>query len=81
MHTRCPLTQRLTPERGFSSAKFVPGSKDQTLLAIKSAESAATGATSSYISVVTMDGRELMPEVEIPGGLKFEGVAFYTASA
>ena len=64
-------TQRLTPNRGFSAARFVPGSSDKKLLTIKSTENAATGKTSSFISVVTMDGKELMAETEIPGDLKY----------
>ncbi len=34
---------KVTPERGFSSFKFVPGSQDQLILALKSVEEAATG--------------------------------------
>ncbi len=33
---------KLTPTRGFSTAKFVPGSQEQVVLAIKSEEIAAT---------------------------------------
>ncbi len=62
--------QTLTPERGFSSAKFVPGTKDAVLLALKSTEDMATGATSSHLSVITLDGRELFPETRIPGDFK-----------
>jgi hypothetical protein len=34
---------KITPQRGFSTFKFVPGSKDELILALKSVEEAATG--------------------------------------
>ncbi len=68
--------QSVTPERGFSSAKFVPGSKDRYILALKSVENSALDEQTSFISVLTTDGRELMAEVEIPGNMKFEGLEF-----
>jgi soluble calcium-activated nucleotidase 1 len=34
---------KITPERGFSSFKFLPGSRDTVILALKSVEEAATG--------------------------------------
>merc|ERR1712066_94249 len=66
----------LTPERGFSTFKFVPGSKDRVMLAIKSAEDGAADTQTSFISVITLDGKVLMEETEIPGGVKYEGLEF-----
>jgi len=66
----------ITPERGFSTAKFIPGSGDTMLLALKSAEFGETDTQTSYACVVTTDGRELMIEQEIQGGMKFEGLEF-----
>ena len=37
----------LTPERGFSSAKFVPGSQDNVVVALKSEEDSAKGLQAS----------------------------------
>ncbi len=68
--------QAITPERGFSTAKFVPGSQDKFILAVKSAEDSANDRQTSFISVLSIDGKELMGEVEIPGDMKFEGLEF-----
>ncbi len=62
--------QHITPERGFSTFKFVPGSGDNVILALKSAEYSATDRQTSYVTVLTLDGKELMPETEIAGDMK-----------
>jgi soluble calcium-activated nucleotidase 1 len=62
--------QTLTPERGYSAARFVPGSGDRILLAVKSIELAATHFQTSFLSVITIDGEELLPETELPGNIK-----------
>jgi soluble calcium-activated nucleotidase 1 len=67
---------KITPERGFSTAKFIPGSGDNVMLALKSAEYSETDTQTTFISVVTLDGKELMPETEVPGLMKFEGLEF-----
>lgn len=69
----------LTPERGFSSFKFLPGSRDTVIVALKSAEDAATDGQTAFITVYgqAADGaswRVLLDETEIPGGAKFEGI-------
>lgn len=66
----------IVPERGFSTAKFVPGSGDEIILALKSAEYAATDRQTSYITVFTADGKVLLPEQEIEGDMKYEGLEF-----
>lgn len=66
----------LTPERGFSSAKFVPGSREQVVVALKSEENAETDFQASYITVFTMDGETLLEEEQIPGNVKYEGIEF-----
>mmetsp|Transcript_8821 Transcript_8821/g.16917 ORF Transcript_8821/g.16917 Transcript_8821/m.16917 type:complete len:406 (-) Transcript_8821:225-1442(-) len=67
---------RLTPERGFSTFKFVPGTQDQVIVAIKSEENAELDTQSSWITVFTLDGDILLDETEIPGGVKYEGLEF-----
>ncbi|CAM9337634.1 unnamed protein product [Chrysoparadoxa australica] len=47
----------LTPERGFSTFKFVPGTEEKVIVAIKSEESEAAGTQDSYITVFTIDGK------------------------
>mmetsp|Transcript_2773 Transcript_2773/g.3949 ORF Transcript_2773/g.3949 Transcript_2773/m.3949 type:complete len:432 (+) Transcript_2773:106-1401(+) len=66
----------ITPERGFSTFKFVPGTKDQVVVAIKSEENAEEETQSSYAVVFNLNGEILMEETEIPGGVKYEGLEF-----
>ncbi|KAA0162824.1 hypothetical protein FNF31_03088 [Cafeteria roenbergensis] len=71
----------VTAERGFSSAKLVPGSKGRIIIALKSAESSLAGGEAvqtSFISIFTVDGKMLLEEEEITGGAKFEGIEFTT---
>lgn len=75
------LSQSVTAERGFSSAKLIPGSKGRIIIALKSAESSLAGGEAvqtSFISIFTVDGTMLLEEEEITGGAKFEGIEFTT---
>jgi soluble calcium-activated nucleotidase 1 len=64
----------LRPTRGFSSFKFVPGSSDQLVVALKSEEVA--GRTATYITVLATEGGQvLLPETKIADA-KFEGIEF-----
>lgn len=69
---------RLTPERGFSTFKFLPGSGDNIIIAIKSAEEAATDRQTAFLTMYKSNGdgswRVIMEEQEIPGDAKFEGL-------
>eukprot|EP01064_Diplonema_japonicum_P026638 TRINITY_DN3813_c0_g1_i1.p1 TRINITY_DN3813_c0_g1~~TRINITY_DN3813_c0_g1_i1.p1 ORF type:complete len:356 (+),score=111.67 TRINITY_DN3813_c0_g1_i1:31-1098(+) len=65
----------VTPERGFSSAKFVPGTNDEIMVALKSAENEADQTQETYISVFALDGTILMEETRI-GANKYEGIEF-----
>ena len=64
----------LTPTRGFSEFKFLPGSQDRIIVAMKSEENEEQGTQNTYLTVFDVDGTILMPETEIPGGMKFEGL-------
>ena len=66
----------LTPTRGFSDFKFLPGSNDRIIVALKSEENEEQGTQNSYITVFDIEGNMLMEEMEIPGGIKFEGLEF-----
>lgn len=59
---------------GFSSFKFIPGTNDQQIVALKTEE--VEGRINSYIMAFTIDGRILMEEQKIPGNYKFEGIEF-----
>uniref|UniRef100_A0A0G4HCH4 Apyrase n=1 Tax=Chromera velia CCMP2878 TaxID=1169474 RepID=A0A0G4HCH4_9ALVE len=77
--TRCEgvtMGQLVDPARGFSSFKFVPGTKDGVILALKSLEDGASGTQKSYLSVLSTAGDTLMEETEVPSGHKFEGLEF-----
>jgi len=73
-----PASQEITPERGFSSFKFLPGSRDTVIIALKSEENSATDAQTSYLTIYgeQADGswRVLLEETELPGAAKFEGL-------
>lgn len=62
------------PTRGFSTFKFVPGSEDKTIVALKSEE--YNGKTSTYYTVFTVDGKILIPDTKIDTDLKYEGFEF-----
>lgn len=67
---------KITPERGFSTFKFLPGSNDEIILALKSVEEASTGTQGSYITLFTLKGDVLLEETVVPGAHKFEGLEF-----
>ena len=59
---------------GFSSFKFIPNTRDNLIVALKSQES--NGNTGSYIMAFDVDGKILLPETKIEGSYKFEGIEF-----
>ncbi|KAM9296905.1 soluble calcium-activated nucleotidase 1 [Gastrophryne carolinensis] len=61
------------PTHGFSSFKFIPGTDDQIIVALKSEED--SGKVATYITVFYLDGRVLLPETKI-GDVKYEGIEF-----
>ena len=61
------------PTHGFSSCKFIPGTEDQLMVALKSEE--IEGKVSTYMMVFNMQGKVLYDEQKI-GDRKFEGVEF-----
>ncbi|XP_068118718.1 soluble calcium-activated nucleotidase 1 [Hyperolius riggenbachi] len=61
------------PTHGFSSFKFIPGTDDQIIVALKSEEN--NGQVATYITVFILDGRVLLPETKI-GNVKYEGIEF-----
>ncbi|KAK8752441.1 hypothetical protein OTU49_005656 [Cherax quadricarinatus] len=58
---------------GFSSFKFIPGTKENLIVALKSEE--VNGKVASYIMAFNMAGKVLLPETKI-GDYKFEGIEF-----
>jgi soluble calcium-activated nucleotidase 1 len=68
------IGDKLTPERGYASFKFVPNTQDRVLMATKSVE--VEDAQSAYVTLFQIDGTVLLHDVEIPGDSKYEGLAF-----
>ncbi|CAI7997188.1 Soluble calcium-activated nucleotidase 1 [Geodia barretti] len=58
---------------GFSSFKFLPGSRDSVIVALKSEENRGTIAT--YITAFDLSGKTLMAEQKI-ADVKLEGIEF-----
>ncbi|KAM0728785.1 Soluble calcium-activated nucleotidase 1 [Formica fusca] len=63
----------LIPIRGFSSFKFLPGSQDSIIVALKTEE--YQGHTATYIMAFTIEGTIIMPESKVMDK-KFEGLEF-----
>ena len=61
------------PSHGFSSCKFVPGTDDELMVALKSEE--VEGRVATYIMAFTTGGEVVMAEEKI-GDRKFEGIEF-----
>lgn len=61
------------PSHGFSSFKFIPGSEDEVVIALKSEE--IKGSVATYVTAFKIDGKILMPETKI-GDIKYEGIEF-----
>lgn len=61
------------PTHGFSSIKFVPGTKENLIVALKSEE--VEGKIATFIMAFTIDGKVLLPETKV-GDYKFEGIEF-----
>ncbi|XP_011496638.1 PREDICTED: apyrase [Ceratosolen solmsi marchali] len=64
---------KLIPIRGFSSFKFLPGSKDTIIVALKTEE--YHGDTATYITAFNINGQIIMPDIKV-SNKKFEGLEF-----
>ncbi|KAJ0177342.1 hypothetical protein K1T71_007351 [Dendrolimus kikuchii] len=61
------------PKLGFSSFKFIPGTSDEAIVALKTTE--FEGKTATYITAFTTDGKVLLENTHIEN-LKYEGIEF-----
>lgn len=74
---RVQFTEQV-PARGFSSFKFVPGTDDNLILAIRSEEDDSAGILKTYISIFETDtGKMVLPEQEASKEFKFEGIEIW----
>lgn len=62
------------PTHGFSSFKFIPGTRDEIILALKTEE--LNGNTATFIMAFSVSGKMLMDEEKVPTAMKFEGLEF-----
>lgn len=67
------------PDRGFSSFKFIPGTNDKYIIALRSSEKLGLAHSSStYLSIFSVEGHLLTPEeIEVSKDFKFEGIEIY----
>lgn len=68
----------MTPTRGFSSFKFLPGTGDSIIVAMKSEELAEDDSQDAFLTIFSLDGRVLLEETRIPGKMKFEGLEVWS---
>ncbi|KAL0485121.1 soluble calcium-activated nucleotidase [Acrasis kona] len=74
-HIRLNKIGVVTPTRGFSTMKFIPGRPNE-IIAIKSEEIKAKDLNKSYLTVFSLDGKILLPETYIADE-KIEGIEIY----
>lgn len=63
----------IIPTHGYSSFKFLPGTNDRVIVALKSEEVASN--TASYITAFNVDGTIILPEIKVANH-KYEGIEF-----
>lgn len=64
---------KLQLKHGFSSFKFIPGSKENAIVALKTTE--FEGKTATYITAFKTDGKILLEDTLVEN-LKYEGIEF-----
>jgi len=65
----------LVETAGFTSIKFIPGTDDQLILALKAGFNTQTNQLMSTLEVFDINGEEVAPEVSIGNGI-YAGVEF-----
>uniref|UniRef100_U5EG83 Apyrase n=1 Tax=Corethrella appendiculata TaxID=1370023 RepID=U5EG83_9DIPT len=73
LEIKSKTTQRQATH-GYASFKFLPGTKDEVIIALSTEE--LNGKTSSFISAFTIKGEILFEEEKIPTNYKYEGFEF-----
>lgn len=63
----------IVPTHGYSSFKFLPGTNDKIIVALKSEE--VGSKTASYITAFDIDGTIILPEIKVADH-KYEGIEF-----
>lgn len=73
-HIETVKVGELKPTRGFSSFKFVPGSHDSIIVALKTEE--LNGNTSTYVTVFDIKGNIIFDDEKLHTDFKYEGFEF-----
>jgi len=61
-------------KKGFSSFKFIPGTRDQVIVALKTFE--YKDKTKSFMTAFTIDGKVILDDLLVSEAYKYEGVEF-----
>ncbi|XP_072931822.1 apyrase [Epargyreus clarus] len=72
-HVQATEITKHQPKHGFSSFKFIPGSNDEAIVALKTTE--FEGKTATYITAFKTDGTVLLQDTFVEN-LKYEGLEF-----
>lgn len=66
---------QLVATHGFSSFKWIPGTNDQMVVALKCVEVKETNTQMTYIMAFDLQGNILLPETKVDDH-KYEGIEF-----
>ena len=61
--------------RGFSAFRFIPGTDDNLIIALKTAENPETKKMKTYVTVFTVDGQIYLDDQHVEED-KYEGIDF-----
>lgn len=64
----------LRPTRGYSSFRFIPGTGDSIIIALKTEE--LSGTTATYVTIFDINGKIYLDDLKIPTQFKYEGLEF-----
>uniref|UniRef100_A0A8R1IA00 Apyrase n=1 Tax=Caenorhabditis japonica TaxID=281687 RepID=A0A8R1IA00_CAEJA len=71
------------PHRGFSAFQFIPGTRDEIIVALKTSEVPADPAKpfenkqfATWITIFRIDGTVILEDVSLDEGIKYEGIEF-----
>eukprot|EP00871_Galdieria_phlegrea_P002973 jgi/Galph1/3677/GphlegSOOS_G2349.1 len=70
------LDIELDGEKGFSSAKFVPGSNENLICALRTVEHEETNLYETYLTIFSVDNGKLFFSDALVGRQKYEGIEF-----
>jgi len=63
------------PSRGFSAFRFIPGTDDRLIIALKTAENPETKKMKTYVTVFSVDGEVYLDDQHVEED-KYEGIDF-----